>query len=1297
MKKKSGSYISILVIRSNMLKKVLKYTFGVFSFILLVIIGVLLYTQTASFREFLRVKALEVTSPYFNGELAVGRIDGNLYNQIHLTDVRLSEGDSTVAYIDSLFVKYKLLDLKTKHIEIDTLFIQSLDFNLWYQDSTTMHLLYVLDKMIKKSDDTPAVFPIILDFKHIFIENANGAYQFKYGTPSVGFEQVHIGANAFFKQKHVDVKLQKLSFQSRHPDFNLMDAQIFFLKKGPLMVLDTIHLKTDQSLLFGEANYVGRDEFNIEIEGHNLNKGDLKNFLPKVPIRSIPVLNLKINAEKDELNCDVRLGKGKKHVGLKGTIYDFSKGLLKKDKTSEYNAILYFNEFVPEEWFDIKNTEAYLNGSLAVNGHDVLDYKKDLHVRARFNNSSYKNTTTDTLHFDAIQKNNLIEADVLLVYNKSFSEGHIEISDLHNRPEYTADFRSTNLDIEAIEPSVKNTVVNGHFKISGTHILSEKRKFNAKVELYDSKVYDVELDSLVLRSSLQGSDLKLDTLGFKTDGNAVLGGGMFNFRSKEFAAKANIESTQLKLFERFGVPQINYDKAMANLQVDGNRTDIRYNGQVHVFDFNFEPIQVDTIYAGFEGELMSDTIYSKGIVELKTINAASQKVDTLSVNYIFDNKHLWSSIDFSKKDTFSRVLESDLFLADTIELSLNKVNFDTPYAQFYLDDTLQNVRYYNNTLIVDNIKLRDKIDQDFRLQAKGKISTGTRASFDLGVNNLNLRLLNRFIQSSDSLRGLLSTEISMGGDPDSITMNGEYFIEDPAYGTIVLPSLQGKLKYAIDTFYVDTWLPSLDSSVYANVKLPLIIEVDTAQNFAVTVPKTFNGELALDSLQISTQDVPEYETIQAGAYFNGLVSASGTFNKPLFFGEVKLDNGFINNDKQGVYYHDMKSHFTFNENRIGIDTIYIGSDIGYFSSKGHLLFDSTIVSGKVVASDMVTDMDKFHVVQHRNYDINVSGDPYYRSDIDGVPRFGGRLLVNRSSFYLSEIIQTDDSKKNEENTPLLVVAIRESDSTYLAERVEEEEEMSPLMQQLKGRLTIDIPRGTWLKGDDMNIEISGDVDIAKTVDYFELFGDVEIIRGYYILYGRKFNIEEGVITFMGGETPDPRLEITAEYVYRGSDKEKHTLQLSVTEYLSEPNISFTLDDAAISQSDAVSIMIFGKTMDELSYDGQNGIIGSVGSNMLANMVTSSLNSTIGQRFKLDMIEVNSTENWQSAAFVVGKYITNDLFVIYQRGFGETEDDEITPETITLEYELNKVLFFRLQSGSSKSSGFDVILKFESSK
>ena len=34
----------------------------------------------------------------------------------------------------------------------------------------------------------------------------------------------------------------------------------------------------------------------------------------------------------------------------------------------------------------------------------------------------------------------------------------------------------------------------------------------------------------------------------------------------------------------------------------------------------------------------------------------------------------------------------------------------------------------------------------------------------------------------------------------------------------------------------------------------------------------------------------------------------------------------------------------------------------------------------------------------------------------------------------------------------------------------------------------------------------------------------------------------------------------------------------------------------------------------------------------------------GVKDYLNMIEINATENWTSAAFFVGKYNTNDLFV-----------------------------------------------------
>ncbi|MCG8579803.1 MAG: translocation/assembly module TamB [Bacteroidales bacterium] len=1279
-----------------MLKKIVKYLVLTFGLLLIVLIGLLAYTQTALFREFLRVKVLKIANPHFNGELAIGKIEGNLYNTIHLADVALSDSDSTVVNIDSLYVNYRLGDLRAKHFIIDTLYIQSLNFNLWYQDSTTLHLLYVLDKLITKSGDKPSEFPLILDVRSVVVENGRGSYQLRYGIAPVDFEGININARGYFKEKHVEVELHSMTVHSSHPDLELEQGRLSFLKKGPLLRADSIYLKTKASLLTGGGRYASGNDFEIDIEASPLDKGDFQKFLPKIPLRSIPRLTLRLESEQEDVYCDLLLEKGQRHVGLKGVFSNLPEALLRDSLVSEYNAGITFNGFVPEEWFDISKTDAYLNGSLSIDGVNVFDYKSDLNIQARFNNSSYRKTVADTLHIDAIQVKNDIKADMLVVYNKSHSEGHLKIRDLYNKPVYTANFITRNLDIEAIEPTLENTIVNGHIIVSGTHIISNKRSFTTRAELFDSKVYNIDVDTLVLSSDLSGASLQIDTLAVVIEDNEVLSSGVINLSSYDFEAETKVQGQNLDFLEQFEFPKLALSKGVADVTMSGNIDSIKYSGDVEVLDLAYKSLNCDTISARLQGQYKIDSLTIGGKVNGVNLFGPIQYLNSFDIDFSYADKQLWSLINLEKDNVIDAQLDSELNINDTIDLTLASAEIKLPGSHFYLTDSKQNIKFHNNSILIDEFEVKDFSNKDFRLKADGSLSASNVENFALDIDSLNLNVFNHFIESTDSIGGRLSMALKVVGEPESASLKGKYFLKDFYYRNIATPILEGQLSYLTDTFSVNTWSPELDSSVYAHVKVPVNLKIDSS-GYDIKMPETFMGELIFDSLEVVTPDIPEYEHMNAGLFLDGVIKARGDFNKPMVYGQVNMADGYINNDKQGVYYKDITGQFVFDENRINIDTFYVGSDKGYYSSKGHLLFDSTLISGKVIASDMSTSIQKFHVVQHKNYDVNISGNPHYRTGEKGVPRFGGKVIVNRSSFYIPGLVTDDGSTNGTENLPLLVEAIQEIDSIDGSTEPKEVELVPPFIKQLRGRLNIDIPRSTWLKSNDMNIEISGDVDVVKEADYFELFGDVEIVRGHYILYGRKFSVNEGVITFMGGETQDPRLEISAEYVFRGSDKEKHTLQLSISEYLSEPEIDFTLDDVGITQSDAVSIMIFGKTMDELSYDGQNGIIGSVGSNMLANMVTSSLNSTIGQRFKLDMIEVNSTENWQSAAFVVGKYITNDLFVIYQRGFGETEDDEITPETITLEYELNKVLFFRLQSGSSKTSGFDVILKFESSK
>ena len=185
------------------------------------------------------------------------------------------------------------------------------------------------------------------------------------------------------------------------------------------------------------------------------------------------------------------------------------------------------------------------------------------------------------------------------------------------------------------------------------------------------------------------------------------------------------------------------------------------------------------------------------------------------------------------------------------------------------------------------------------------------------------------------------------------------------------------------------------------------------------------------------------------------------------------------------------------------------------------------------------------------------------------------------------------------------------------------------------------------------------------------------------------------MVFQGGSSIDPSLNLQAQYVFRTADRQKKILEATVGGKLSQPEINFELDGASISQGDAVGYLVFGKPFSELGVSNQQAVGQANAGDAFSGMLTNQLTKILVKELNLDVLEIDASENWENASFVVGKYITSNLFVIYQRAFGKASENDIAPESVTLEYELNRHLFFRIESGEEKSSGMDVILKIES--
>src|SRR5690554_2483505 len=142
---------------------------------------------------------------------------------------------------------------------------------------------------------------------------------------------------------------------------------------------------------------------------------------------------------------------------------------------------------------------------------------------------------------------------------------------------------------------------------------------------------------------------------------------------------------------------------------------------------------------------------------------------------------------------------------------------------------------------------------------------------------------------------------------------------------------------------------------------------------------------------------------------------------------------------------------------------------------------------------------------------------------------------------------------------------------------------------------------TWISGKDMNFELTGLLHATSEKENIFIDGEVEILRGHYSLYGKRFNIEDAKIIFINDKDLNPVLDIKASYKFR-EENNRRTLYLLISGNLHSPSLSFILDSEQISEADAVSYIIFGKNMNELSNREQS----SVGNEISAESIATSL-------------------------------------------------------------------------------------------
>src|SRR5262245_48231634 len=103
----------------RLLRRLLRYSvraIAVFAIILLLAVG---STQTGWFQDWVRRYIVREAARYLDGELRIGRLSGNLFYGIRLSDIALVQNGETIISLKDLKVDYSAFDLISSGIVLD--------------------------------------------------------------------------------------------------------------------------------------------------------------------------------------------------------------------------------------------------------------------------------------------------------------------------------------------------------------------------------------------------------------------------------------------------------------------------------------------------------------------------------------------------------------------------------------------------------------------------------------------------------------------------------------------------------------------------------------------------------------------------------------------------------------------------------------------------------------------------------------------------------------------------------------------------------------------------------------------------------------------------------------------------------------------------------------------------------------------------------------------------------------------------------------------------------------------------
>ncbi len=234
------------------------------------------------------------------------------------------------------------------------------------------------------------------------------------------------------------------------------------------------------------------------------------------------------------------------------------------------------------------------------------------------------------------------------------------------------------------------------------------------------------------------------------------------------------------------------------------------------------------------------------------------------------------------------------------------------------------------------------------------------------------------------------------------------------------------------------------------------------------------------------------------------------------------------------------------------------------------------------------------------------------------------------------------------------------------------------------RLTVSAPGTLTVRDEGAELRLKSDLELSRVDGRLSLAGAIEALQGRLSLFERIYEVRQARVAFGGRMPPDPRLDITLEHDFAVA-----TVRIHARGSAAQPELSFSSVPAEYSQSQLLAMVLGGEPGDATAADDDLQLQDQA-LDAAAGLLLSGLRGILRRALPIDTlgIDTSTREETTTAEVVVGKWITEDLFVAYRYRMGADEDENAN--AVEVQYRLGRDWILEGFYGDGAEGGLDVL-------